>query len=294
MTDLRQDVADALRRGDVTTAVALLQRLLDAPNTDPERGELLSELAVAQTRAALFESAESNFTAALEISQRLRSVALQTRCLFGLGELYSRQKDYRQAMRYYQQVMPLTRQNNDRNGTMRALAAIGDTYANMNKPAQAIEYHYQALQLAISAAHTDGQKRALSNLGNLYSLLERWDRAYDYYQQALDLAARTSDLQGESVCLGNMAMLYAATQRPTLALDYLQRAIGIARRIDDWAGVANRLGGMGMVYVSINDYANAIRHFEDAYAQFVALDMAQAAAAMRQRINALRAHYDGD
>lgn len=291
MTDLRQDAAEALRRGDVASAISLLQRLIDAPNTDIERGELLSELATAQIRGNALDDALANLNTALDIATRMRSGPLQTRCLFGLGELYARQKDHRMAMRYYQQAMPLTRTNNDRNGTMRALAAIGDTYANMNKPAQAIEYHYQALQLAISAAHTDGQKRALSSLGNLYSLLERWDRAQDFYQQALDLATRTADLQGESVCLGNMAMLYAATNRPTIALDYLMKAVTLARRVGDVVGEANRLGSIGMVYTTIRDYPNAIRHFEDAYALFTELDMSAPAAAMQNRILALRAQY---
>ncbi|MBS1845549.1 MAG: AAA family ATPase [Actinobacteria bacterium] len=87
---LREAAALALGRGDATTAAGLLDRVLDEPPPEPERGEVLAELAEAEATAGIPAGAE-HLAEALELlddpTRRIAVCTALARTLHRAGRL---------------------------------------------------------------------------------------------------------------------------------------------------------------------------------------------------------------
>ncbi|EKU99551.1 tetratricopeptide repeat protein [Leptolyngbya sp. PCC 7375] len=103
---------------------------------------------------------------------------------------------FRDAITFWEQALPLFEAIEDRRGQARTLGNLGNVYNNLSDYHQAIIYYEQALLLFEAIEDRQGQARTLNNLGSVYDNLSDYRQAIIYYEQALLLFEAIEDRQG--------------------------------------------------------------------------------------------------
>jgi tetratricopeptide (TPR) repeat protein len=90
---------------------------------------------------------------------------------------------------------------------------IGAVYAALGEKQQALRYYEQALPLSRQVGNRPGEATTLSNIGGVYAALGEKQQALAYYEQAVSLFRHVGDRWHESTVRYNMAMAYQSLDR---------------------------------------------------------------------------------
>jgi CHAT domain-containing protein/Tfp pilus assembly protein PilF len=142
-------------------------------------------------------------------------------------EVPKQEQARKQALKYYNQALPLYRAVRDPGGEAVTLNNIGAVYSDLGKQEQARTYYNQALPLYRAVGDRDGEASTLNNIGFVYSDLGDQEQARTYYNQALPLKRAVGDRGGEAATLGNIAKVERQQGNLAAALTRIDEAIKI-------------------------------------------------------------------
>ncbi|MCU0499655.1 MAG: tetratricopeptide repeat protein, partial [Anaerolineae bacterium] len=176
-----------------------------------------------------------------------------------------------QALRYFEQALPLVRAVRDRGGEASTLTNIGGVYADLGEKPRALSYYEQALPLQKAVGDRGGEATTLNNIGRVYDDLGEKQRALSYFEQALPLTRAVGDRGGEAATLNNIGKVYDDLGEKPRALSYYEQALPLVRAVGDRGGEAATLHNIGMVYDALGDKPRALSYYEQALPSFRAV-----------------------
>ncbi len=170
----------------------------------------------------------------------------------------------RQAIKKYEEALPLWRAAEDRNGEADTLSGIGISYKDLGERQKALEYYAQTLAIRRAAGDNRGEAEALNNTAEVYDALGEKQKAIENFEWALRLWRTAADRSGEAATLSNMAALYASIGQSQKAIDLFNQALPLRRAVGDRAGEAATLNDIGVTYFGLAELQKALGYFNQA------------------------------
>ncbi|MEI2419060.1 tetratricopeptide repeat protein, partial [Arthrospira platensis SPKY2] len=167
-----------------------------------------------------------------------------------------------EALKYYEQALPISQEVSDRRQEAATLSNIGAAYSQIGQPQEALTYLQQALPISREVSDRTQEATTLNNIGAVYQGIGQPQEALTYLQQALPISREVSDRTQEAGTLHNIGAVYSDIGQPQEALTYYQQALPIRREVSDRSGEALTLNNMGGVYRNIGQPQTAIENWE--------------------------------
>ncbi len=205
------------------------------------------------------EAAREKFTAAANINIVNASAIGEAGTLDGLGRTYADEGQGREALKYFEQALPIFHQSGERAGEALVLNDMGPVYAEIGQKQKALESLNQALGIWREIGSREGEALTLNDIGRLYRDLGQQQSAMDYYNQALPIWREVGNRNGEGLALSDIGRAYADLGQPRKALDYASQALPIFRETGSRRGEAMTLNNMGRDHTDLGEPAEAVK-----------------------------------
>lgn len=180
--------------------------------------------------------------------------------LFSEGERLRAQwkaEAMREAIKRYEDALPLWRAVLKPRDEADTLNRIGDTYRLIGEPRKALEYCEQALRLSKRGGDRPGEARSLNALAYLLITIGEYQKAPGYAKRALLLSRALGDIRIEAQALSNLGDVYYAND-PRQSLEYHQKALARWRDARDRRGEAQALLSAGYTYFDLSEIRQAL------------------------------------
>jgi tetratricopeptide (TPR) repeat protein len=254
-----------LDRGSVAASIALQLR------EDLERGKscvtglaqayyllswgwILQRLGARQQSLGLTEQA-------LEIAQG-QDRTLEAQALHNLAGVYQSISRPQEALRLFEQALPIQREVGDRAGEAATLSNWAGVYQNTGRPQEALRLFEQALLIQREVGDRAGEATTSSDLALVYERIGRPQEALRLFEQALLIRREVGDRAGEATTSSKLANVYQNTGRSQEALRLYEQALPILREVGDRAGEAATLSNLAGVYLDLGRLQEALRLYE--------------------------------
>jgi CHAT domain-containing protein/Tfp pilus assembly protein PilF len=207
--------------------------------------------------ARRIEAAKQKFASATFISSA--SAVGEAGTLDNLGRTYSDEGQGFEAIKCFDQSLPLFRQGGERAGEALVLNDMGPAYAEVGQKQKALESLNQALSIWREIGSRQGEALTLNNIGRLYRDLGQQQSAMDYYNQALPIWREVGNRSGEGLALSDIGRAYADLGQPRKALEYAAQALPIFRETGSRRGEAMTLNNMGRDHSDLGEAQEAMK-----------------------------------
>jgi CHAT domain-containing protein/Tfp pilus assembly protein PilF len=189
---------------------------------------------------------------------------MEATTLNNIGAVYDGIGKPEEALKYYNQALPIRREVGDLGGEATTLNNIGGVYYGIGKPEEALKYFNQALPISLAVGDLGGEATTFNNIGEVYRGIGKPEEALKYFNQALPILRAVGDRGGEAATLNNIGVVYEGIGKPEEALKYYNQALPISREVGDLGGEAATLSGIGAVYYGIGKLEEALKFFNQA------------------------------
>jgi CHAT domain-containing protein len=201
---------------------------------------------------------------ALPIWRELKDRIEEGAALNEIGLCLDNLGDWQKGLDYYNQALPIRREVKDMFGEAVTLDSIGAVYSNLGDQQKGIDYFMQALPLRRLAGDMSGEAITLGNIAASSRYLGENEKALDFYGQQLKISRLIKSRDDEAYALDGLASLYAAQGEPQKALNYFNEALALARSIGERDTEAGALSKIGAVYSTLGDTTRALEFYNSA------------------------------
>jgi DNA-binding NtrC family response regulator/tetratricopeptide (TPR) repeat protein len=226
-----------------------------------ELGEFVEGIARGEEAVRIAEAADHPFSL--------------SNALFGVGYLYLRKGDFRNAVPALEQCLALCRLWNIALWSPRITSALGSAYALSWRVAEALPLLEQAIAQAASENRLGEQALRVAALGEAFLLADRMDEAFQTAQRALALSRAHKERGHEAWALrlrGEIAAQRDPPDRDTAEACYRQ-ALALAGERRMRPLMAHCHLGLGTLYTRVGQREQAGAELSMAVALYRALDM---------------------
>jgi CHAT domain-containing protein/Tfp pilus assembly protein PilF len=224
----------------------------------------LTNIGLAYNSISQPQEALKYFNQALPILRSVGDRSGEATTLSNIGLVYHSIGQQQEALKYYNQALPISRQVGDRSGEATTLNKIGAVYHSISQQQEALKYYNQALPIRREVGDRSGQATTLSNIGLVYNSIGQPQEALKYYNQSLPITRSVGDRSGEAATLNNIGGVYDSISQSQEALKYYNEALSIKRSVGDRSGEATTLSNIGLVYHSISQSQEALKYYNQA------------------------------
>ncbi len=185
--------------------------------------------------------------------------------LLNLGLDYQGQKDFPQAINYFNRTLELARLLTNRVDEGVALRHLGMVHAAMGNVAMAIEFYQQELDLARARGDKTDEGRVLASMGEVFKKSGDFSKATWFFQLRLKLAQGIDDTLMEGQSLKSLAdTLFETESEMAPVLDMYERAIDIFKTLKNSHEEGLALRGKGFVHLKMKLYPSAVEFLQKA------------------------------
>ncbi len=241
----------------------------DKANADrlfQEGEQLYKQHSVESLKAAL-----AKLKAAGDLYHRIGNRKSEATTLNNIGKVYDDLGEKQEAIKYYNQSLPLYRVVGDRDGEASTLNNLGSVYSDLGEKQEAIKSYNQSLPLFRAVGDRKGEAVTLNNLGKVYSDLGEKQEAIKSYNQSLPLFRTVGDRKGEAVTLNNLGKVYDDLGEKQEAIKSYNQSLPLFRAVGDRAGEATTLNNLGAVYSNLGEKQEAIKSYNQSLPLFRAV-----------------------
>ncbi len=262
--------------------------------------------------AATWRTAIEKYQVALQFYGASANAERQALSLFIIGNCYANLGEFRQALIFLNQVLPIFRQRGDRVMEARTLNFIGGASDELGEPSQALSNYSQALELARLTKDRSREATILNNIGKIYLDIAEWQKASDNFkkailishamndklleavlhinlgstqyllndlenaleshQKALELRQTANNKIGEALTLQRIGLVLAAKGKIQQAIEKYQLALSLQRTVGDRRGEADTLKSLGEVLTSQGEHKRALESLHQSLQLFKSLE----------------------
>lgn len=201
------------------------------------RGLMLEEFYV--------RSVQKDYANALMLNQKAAGLCVTLRpetsplwqVRMNMGDIYLLLKDYRQAIKSYEEslvLLPLNKilsRRNQRLLTGQAEGQIGEALVALKRYEEAIHKFEQVRDIAREVNSQLNLVYANERLGDFMLNRKIADEAIPYYKEALQTWIKLNDLAGQASVWARLSECYSMTGDTKLAVDYGEKALQAARKL---------------------------------------------------------------
>ncbi len=167
-----------------------------------------------------------------------------------------------QAIKKYEEVLPLFRSVGEKAREAAALTDIGSIYSFLGEKEKALEFFNQAFPLSRTTGNKKQEAVTLSNIGRVYRDLGEKEKALEFFNQALPLSRTTGDKKQEAITLNNIGVLYESLGEKEKALEFYNQSLSLSRASGDKVGEARTLTNIGKVYNALGEEEKALEFYK--------------------------------
>ena len=182
--------------------------------------------------------------------------------LSNLGMIYSKQGNYPQAIRNYEEALELAREDENKENISIYLNNIGAVYDSRGEYDKAIEYYQRSLRIKEEMGNREGIANSLSNIGLVYSAWKKYDQAVQNFKEALEIDTELGNKGKMAIRLNNIGLIFYELRNYDSALYYYEEALELNRELDLKDQVSFQYNNIGMIYFEKGDHASAGTYLE--------------------------------
>lgn len=220
---------------------------------------LLGELLPRQGK---FDEAKALQVRAIEYFQSASDLHRQARALRRMALTCWRSGDSEEAVRYFQQAIPIHQAIGEKRGLAQLYNVLGGIYYEKNDVVQALACVQEARALYEEIEDRLDAAVVAANSARLYTHLGRFDEALSSNQRAIEISRELDDHPGLARDLSNRGYILSVLGDLERSLDYYFQALAIASERGDAARVADFQAGAAAVYALAGDDASALRYYD--------------------------------
>ncbi len=188
-----------------------------------------------------------------------------------IARAYNDLGESQKALEYFNRTLPLWRELGDRSDEANVLAHLGRIYDALGEKQKALDYFNQTLPLLREVKNVSGEAAMLNNIGLIYDALGEKQKALEFYNRALPTLRAAGNRPDEAHTLVNIGLAYDSLGEKQKALNYYQQALPILHATKDYAAEAITLNNLGLLYNSLGEKPKALDYLEQARPLFIAI-----------------------
>lgn len=195
------------------------------------KGLIQNELGEIQLENGEAEAALKNFESILSSRKEINKPSIESKALFNLAQLYTRQEKYEQALRHHKRALVIRRSIGDRENEARSLNTIGELYRLMKNTAKATDNHRVALSLRNSLTDIAGVAESYNNIAILDFESANYTDAIKNFELALHAGQESQNQHQLSKSYEYLSECYEAMEDYKQALEYKDLFLAIRELI---------------------------------------------------------------
>lgn len=268
--DSLNSLAGIYVRTDPDSALFVIEKSLAlADQLDYLEGQALGHFLLGnyyQNRGQL-ELSYRSFNRALQMNEALGNVRRLAECYNSIGDIFRRQKNYKEATRYYELSLNHATSLKDTVLISENINNFGDVFRDQRDYETAIAHYERALALDLKIENGFGITDSYNNLGDVYLYLGSADQAIGYYNRALKLAESMNNQLEIADNLNKLGRVYAEKQDYEAALFYSKLAATVSTRIKLTEELMEAYNNLTEVYQQVGRFDKALESHK-LYSQF--------------------------
>lgn len=255
-------------------AIDAFRRALDVLRQDEDtlRAPVHIRLGDIYRQRAEYELAKSNFDTALLLARRAGDAVTSASALSGLARVATQQGEPVQARELGERALECALEANATEAIGRAHRQLGISYNLEGNNALARSHLQEALDLYRALGDVDGISDTLNSLGIVAREEQDTERAWICFQDALAYSQQRGDKYSTGIRLTNLAVVAEQRGDFDTASDFLVQAHSLALEIGDREGAALTELNLGSLALTRDDLPGALKHYQFALAETVALN----------------------
>ena len=174
-----------------------------------------------------------------------KALTAQWSTLIAMGDIYSNQQAYVEAIDFYQQALEISQRLDNRDFEFNALNIISVQYQSLARYDKAIEIAIQTEQIAKETKSPQFLLRSTVWLARLYDDLGDFPEAFKRYTEAQDLAEDLKDINTQLTVLNNLGLISSIQGDYTAALDAHNQALTLNQTIRTQLNAPNAIETLG-------------------------------------------------
>jgi CHAT domain-containing protein len=211
-----------------------------------------------------FDSAESMYLDALDLSRRLGDRRDESTALNNLGVVCWKRGRLDPAFEYFQQALAGWRALPFRYGEAASTTNEALLSWEAGDYQRALNLHLRALTIFQTLHDGAGEAYALNNIGMTYRALSDDETAFDYLNRARAGFAASKDALAESRALVRLGQIRLAGGDARAASEHAERALSVIRQLGDRMAEADALMLLGEVAETSGAFTVALTDYEQA------------------------------
>ncbi|MEM8528430.1 MAG: tetratricopeptide repeat-containing sensor histidine kinase, partial [Bacteroidota bacterium] len=176
-----------------------------------------------------------------------------------LGNIYSDQNQFEEALDYYQKSISFMR-NQERRKAITTMN-IGLIHYRLEDYEIATEYFLNSLEVAQRIEAKLVIAHCYQKIGLVKRVTEEFEEAKKYYRLAIQQFEVVNDRSMLAYVHSNLAGIYSDEKNFDLAIEELLLSLSIQEEIEDRVGECYTLNNLGRAYKDLGDFQTAINYF---------------------------------
>jgi tetratricopeptide (TPR) repeat protein/DNA-binding CsgD family transcriptional regulator len=173
-----------------------------------------------------------------------------------LAHVYKKQKNYEQALSYLKK--DLSYDENKNNPSL--LSEIGNLYYIQKQYAEAMPYYQDAYEAAKQQQNIQACGFSTNNIGLVYMKQKEYQKAIAYYQLSLNFSREVGNKRDYANTLSNLAQLHTLTQEYNIALNYAQQGFEEVAQLKDYPLLLELANNQIKIYTALNNDKQVIAY----------------------------------
>jgi tetratricopeptide (TPR) repeat protein len=212
----------------------------------------------------IYQQTKGYLNTAGQLAREGADTANEAYCISKLGEILFYESQNQDAMKAFQQALPLYKKIGSLLGEANCIYQLGKIHFRESRNRDAIEAFQQALPLYKKIGSLLGEANCIRSMGDIHFLESRNRDAIEAFQQALPLYKKIGDLLGEANCISSMGDIHFRESRNRDAVEAFQQALPLYKKIGSLLGEANCVSSSGQIHIKQGNIKKGKNHLEQA------------------------------
>jgi signal transduction histidine kinase len=193
--------------------------------------ESVLSVSLIQINQSKYDTALENLFQALDLSQTIGNIRLESRTYSEIAKIFSLRGDHAAALPYFELFLNISLQRENRPDIAMAYGYLGTVNSYLGNTQAAIENLEEAARRHVELNDFRALGRTYQTLGNIQKKTGNLERAATYYQRSITEFERLNDIQGLGIAYYNLGVLYFDQKSYSLASRYLNLGIENSTRV---------------------------------------------------------------
>ena len=203
------------------------------------------EMANALASIGSIQYDQGKYEAASKTLQRLLTLRSDSGNLLRIAAAFYMQKDYAQALTYYEQAFQLANRNLNTAEAISALTGAANCYYNQRDYDHALEFYTRSLEVSEKIDDQSGMATQLQNIGNVHRARGDYGSALQSYLKSLEAAAVAQTKASVATTLGSIGVVRSLQGDNAQAIEYFDKSLQAFEASGDQVGMARLFSYIG-------------------------------------------------